>query len=44
MQISPLYQNMKIYICKIALLLIIICFENLTEQLYDFTISDIASK
>ena len=30
-------------ICKIALLLIIICFENLMEQ-YNFTVSDLASK
>ena len=44
MQILLLFQNMKIYKCKIAWLLIIICFENLKEQQYDFTLSDLASK
>ena len=30
--------------CKIALFLIIICFENLMQQQYDFTMSDLVSK
>ena len=35
---------MKNYICKIVLFLFIICFENLMEQQYDFTSSDLPSK
>ena len=35
---------MENYLCKIALFLIINCFENRIEQQYDFAVSNLASK